>query len=158
MLPRNQNNGADQQSRAKNNDADVGARCHGIASVDLAPQDFGNLSDFSNKLGEFLGNNRLDAIGQRPVRIVVHFQPALYFPPRRPVAKIMTAAPLLWLVLRRRSRVELVIHEADPPVRWRPDYILLRAAFVLANDMRFHTEAERREFGRAYGRFELRRR
>ena len=91
------------------------------------------------------------SIGGRFDRIVVHFQPALYFPPRRPFAKVLTAASLLWLVLRRRSRVELVMHEADQPSSlWRPDYALLRLAFALARRVDFHTDVERRAFERDY--------
>ena len=36
-------------------------------------------------------------------------------------SKVVTSLCLLWLVLRR-PRVNLVVHEADRPVRWRPDY------------------------------------
>jgi glycosyltransferase involved in cell wall biosynthesis len=103
---------------------------------------------------EFIGGaafRRAAAAGASFDRIVVHFQPALYFPPRRPVGKVFTAASLLWLVLRRRSRVELVMHEADRPASlWRPDYALLRLAFLAARRLDFHTEAEVRAFERDY--------
>lgn len=83
-------------------------------------------------------------------RIVVHFQPALYFRPRAPISKIATAAALWWLC-RRRAQTEILVHEADPPVRWRPDYVLLRAAFRAAPALLFHTLRERRDLERAYG-------
>ena len=75
-------------------------------------------------------------------RIVVHFQPSLYYRPRRPVSKVLTSAALLGLASARRRRVELLIHEADSPKRWRPDYILLRWSFRLAGRVSFHTRAE----------------
>jgi glycosyltransferase involved in cell wall biosynthesis len=81
---------------------------------------------------------------------VVHFQPALYYPPRKPFEKVMTSASLAWLVMRRRRTTELLIHEADPPVPWRPDYVVARLAFRLARTLVFHTQAERRAFERAY--------
>ena len=49
----------------------------------------------------------------------------------------------------RRPHTEILIHEADPPVRWRPDYVLLRLAFSRAR-LLFHTDAERRTFEREY--------
>jgi glycosyltransferase involved in cell wall biosynthesis len=93
---------------------------------------------------------RAASIGGRFDRILVHFQPALYYPPRRPVAKILTSASLLWLVVRRRRRVAIVVHETDEPIRWRPDHAILCVAFLLAPDLRFHTGTERAEFVRAY--------
>lgn len=83
-------------------------------------------------------------------RIVVHFQPALYYRPRAPLSKIGTSLGLLWLVLRRR-RTEVLVHEADTPVRWRPDYALLGWALRLAPALSFHTQAERAAVARAYG-------
>lgn len=83
-------------------------------------------------------------------RVVVHFQPALYYRPRAPLSKVATSAALLWLVARRR-RTEVIVHEADPPLRWRPDYALLSLALRLAPRLLFHTEAERRAFERSYG-------
>src|SRR5437868_4005783 len=44
---------------------------------------------------------RAAAMGGRFDRIVVHFQPALYFAPRRPVSKVLTAAALLSLAVVR---------------------------------------------------------
>lgn len=82
-------------------------------------------------------------------RIVVHFQPALYFRPRSPFSKIATSAALWWLC-RRRRQTEILVHEADPPVRWRPDYIVLRAAFRAAPVLLFHTDRERRALERTY--------
>jgi glycosyltransferase involved in cell wall biosynthesis len=82
-------------------------------------------------------------------RIVVHFQPALYYPPRRPVSKVLASGGLLWLTLRRRT-TEILVHEADAPIRWRPDYVLLRWAFRRAPNMLFHTKAERDALERDY--------
>ena len=81
-------------------------------------------------------------------RIVVHFQPGLYFAPRAPISKIATARSLDRLV-RRRPQTEILVHEADAPVRWRPDYVLLRRAFARAT-LLFHTNAERASLERAY--------
>jgi glycosyltransferase involved in cell wall biosynthesis len=83
-------------------------------------------------------------------RIVVHFQPALYYRPRAPLSKIGTSLGLLWLVLRRR-RTEVLVHEVDTPIRWRPDYVLLSWALRFAPVLSFHTEAERAAAARAYG-------
>lgn len=102
---------------------------------------------------EFLGGRafRTAARMGRPFdRLVVHFQPALYYRARAPLSKVSTSLSLLWLVLRRR-RTEILVHEADRPIRWRPDYLLLGLAFRLAPCLVFHTEAERREVGRQYG-------
>lgn len=82
-------------------------------------------------------------------RIVVHFQPTLYYRRRAPVSKVMTSLGLLWLALARR-RMEILVHEADPPIRWRPDYWLLRLAFRRARVIWFHTEAERKALERDY--------
>ena len=83
-------------------------------------------------------------------RIVVHFEPGLYFWPRTPVLHVITAASLLWLVARRPS-VEILVHEATPPPsRLRPDYRLLGMAFARAH-LLFHTEAERRALEHDYG-------
>jgi glycosyltransferase involved in cell wall biosynthesis len=89
--------------------------------------------------------------GRRFDRIVVHFQPVLYYRPRAPISKVMTSVGLLSLVLLRPRRAEIVVHEADPPNRWRPDYVLLRWAFARAGMMWFHTQAERRALERDYG-------
>ena len=82
-------------------------------------------------------------------RIVVHFQPALYFRPRSPMSKILTSLGLLWLVFRRRQ-TEILVHEADRPLRWRPDYLLLMAAFRAAPMLLFHTDEERRALEERY--------
>jgi glycosyltransferase involved in cell wall biosynthesis/multidrug transporter EmrE-like cation transporter len=87
--------------------------------------------------------------------VLVQFQPTLYYRPRRPVSKVLSSLGLLWLALRMRWRrgrlLDVVVHEADPPVRWRPDYLLLGLALRLAGRLSFHTDAERRSFERAYG-------
>ena len=88
-------------------------------------------------------------IGRRFDRIVVHFQPALYYRPRAPISKVATSLGLLQLVLRRH-KVELLVHEADTPKLWRPDYLLLRLAFRLAGVVSFHTGAEREALERDY--------
>lgn len=82
-------------------------------------------------------------------RVIVHFQPALYFRPRAPLAKVAASWWLLRLG-RRRPRAEIVVHEADPPIRWRPDYALLARAFEAAPRLLFHTDAERRALEAAY--------
>lgn len=89
-------------------------------------------------------------LGRSADRIVVHFQPALYYRPRAPLSKVATSLSLWWLCARRRQ-TELLIHEADPPVRWRPDYLLLGAAFRVAPVLLFHTAAERDRLQRQYG-------
>ena len=40
-------------------------------------------------------------LGRRFDRIVVHYQPALYYRPRAAVSKVVTSLSLLWLTLRR---------------------------------------------------------
>ena len=91
---------------------------------------------------------RAARMGGRFDRILVHFQPVLYFRPRAPLSKISTSIGLLWLVVRR-PHTEILIHEADPPAWWRPDYVLLRLAFSQAR-LLFHTESERRTLERRY--------
>jgi glycosyltransferase involved in cell wall biosynthesis len=88
--------------------------------------------------------------GEAADRIVVHFQPALYYRPGAKAwsQKIRTSAALLALV-RRRPQTEILVHEADEPVRWRPDYVLLRRAFGRAT-LLFHTDAERVALQRDY--------
>lgn len=106
------------------------------------------------------GNVRVGFFGGRPFfaaarrgrsydLIVVHFQPALYYRPRSPVAKVFASLGLLWLVLRRRQ-TELMVHEADNPRLWRPDYLLLAAAFRAAPSLIFHTDQERKALERKY--------
>ena len=82
-------------------------------------------------------------------RILIHFQPALYFKPRAPISKIRTSMALLRLC-RDHPGTEILVHEADPPIRWRPDYILLRRAFRAAPLLLFHTEREHEQLERAY--------
>jgi glycosyltransferase involved in cell wall biosynthesis len=83
-------------------------------------------------------------------RIVVHFQPALYYRPRAPVSKTATSVAL-WRLCRSRPGTEIVVHEADRPVRWRPDYLILARAFAAAPVLLFHTDRERRQLERWYG-------
>jgi glycosyltransferase involved in cell wall biosynthesis len=82
-------------------------------------------------------------------RVLIHFQPALYFKARAPISKIRTSLALLRLC-RDHPGTEILVHEADPPIRWRPDYILLRRAFRAAPLLLFHTEREREHLERAY--------
>lgn len=89
-------------------------------------------------------------LGRGAHRIVVHFQPALYYRPRAPISKIATSLSLWWLCVRRRQ-TEVLIHEADRPKRWRPDYFLLARAFRVAPLLLFHTAAERERLERQYG-------
>jgi glycosyltransferase involved in cell wall biosynthesis len=88
-------------------------------------------------------------LGRRFDRVVVHFQPALYFRPRAPLSKIATSKALLWLCLRRRQ-TEILVHEADSPRWWRPDEVLLALAFRAAPVLLFHTRAEREALERSY--------
>lgn len=105
------------------------------------------------------GDVRVPFFGGRPFlraatlgrfdRIIVHFQPALYYRPRAPVSRVLTSLSLLWLVVRR-PETEIVVHEADrPPSLLRPDYLLLRLAFARAR-LRFHTNTERRSLEASY--------
>jgi glycosyltransferase involved in cell wall biosynthesis len=107
------------------------------------------------------GDVRVPFFGGRPFReavrrsrpqdrVVVHFQPTLYFRPRAPVSKIATSIGL-WRLCRRRPGTEVVVHEAHPPIRWRPDYILLARAFRAAPTVLFHTDRERRQLEAWYG-------
>jgi len=101
---------------------------------------------------ELLGGRafiRAARIGGGFDRIVVHFQPGLYYRPRAPMSKIATSVALWWLAFRRP--VEIVVHEADPPKLWRPDYTILRAAFARARELQFHTRTEWSAFEEAYG-------
>ena len=82
-------------------------------------------------------------------RVLIHFQPALYFKPRAPISKVRTSLALLRLC-RDHPGTEILVHEADPPIRWRPDYILLRRAFRAAPLLLFHTEREHEQLERAY--------
>jgi glycosyltransferase involved in cell wall biosynthesis len=99
------------------------------------------------------GDVRVPFFGGRPFRearrisrpedgVLVQFQPALYYRPRAPVSKV-AASLELWRLARRRPRTEVLVHEADRPIRWRPDYVLLRRAFAAAPALLFHTARER---------------
>jgi glycosyltransferase involved in cell wall biosynthesis len=83
-------------------------------------------------------------------RIIVHFQPGLYYRPGATAAlsKIRTSLGLLALV-RRRPQTEILVHEAHRPTRWRPDHVILRRAFAHAR-LVFHTNAEHEAFERDY--------
>lgn len=85
---------------------------------------------------------RAARMARRFDRIVVHYQPALYFRPRRPVAKVLTSLGLLWLAVRAGRRLEVLVHEADSLPGWRPDRWLLGLALRLAGRVSFHTRAE----------------
>jgi glycosyltransferase involved in cell wall biosynthesis len=88
--------------------------------------------------------------GGRFDRIVVHFQPSLYFRPHAALSKLGTSYGLEWLALRRGSRLEVVVHEADPPDLRRPDYRGIRSAMRRASQVSFHTRAEWEGFERDY--------
>jgi glycosyltransferase involved in cell wall biosynthesis len=129
--------------------AQAGAlRAEGHAVTVLSPPDGdGDLR------APFLGGRaflRAAAIGGRFDRLVVHFQPALFYRPRRPASKVLTSAAFLALALRRGGILEIVVHEADPPRRWRPDYAILRQVFPLSHRVSFHTSAEWRALRNAY--------
>ncbi|MEX2457818.1 MAG: glycosyltransferase family 4 protein [Actinomycetota bacterium] len=82
-------------------------------------------------------------------RVIVHFQPSLYFRPRAPWSKVATA--WAFLALCRRRQTEVLVHEADPPVRGRPDYRILGWAFRAAPRLWFHTRAEVESLQGDYG-------
>ncbi len=122
-------------------------RADGDLVVVLSPPD----GDGDLRVG-FLGGaalRRAASLGGAFDRIVVHYETGIWFRPRSPATHVVTAASLLWFVVRR-PQVEIVVHEAHtPPSVWRPDYALLRLAFARAA-LRFHSNAERRAFERAY--------
>jgi len=122
-------------------------RAEGHRVTVLSPADGGG----DVRVGFFGGRPFLAAArrGRRYDRIVVHFQPALYYRPQAPVSKVFTSLALLGLVLRRRQ-TEIVVHEADRPKLWRPDYLLLAAAFRAAPVVLFHTDEERKALERRY--------
>jgi len=93
---------------------------------------------------------RAARLARRVDRVIVHFQPGLYFRRGAPVSKILASLGLFWLALRAGARLDIVVHEADPPTLWRPDYALVRLAFATAGRVSFHTEAEHRELERQY--------
>jgi glycosyltransferase involved in cell wall biosynthesis len=135
-----------------------GIGAYAAAQVDRLRRDGHHVEVLSPPDGR--GDVRLDFRGGRPFlraariggrfdRIVVHFQPLLYYRPRRPASKIFTSLALWWLVLRRPA-VEILVHEADRPSPWwRPDYLILRFVFARAS-LAFHTGAERLALERAY--------
>jgi glycosyltransferase involved in cell wall biosynthesis len=90
-----------------------------------------------------------ERVGNGADRIVVHFQPLLYYRPRSPISKIATSRALLRLV-RRRPQTEILVHEANRPISWRPDYVILRRALRVAPLLLFHTEREREALERDY--------
>lgn len=124
-----------------------GLRSEGHRVTVLSPPDGGG----AIRVEFFAGRPffRAARLGGRFDRIIVHFQPALYFRPRAPMAKITAALGLLWLCLTRR-RTEVLVHEADRPRLWRPDYIVLAMAFRTASLLLFHTTAERRSLEQTY--------
>ncbi len=122
-------------------------RERGEEVVVVSPPD----GDGDVKVNPFGGRPFLRAarVAGKDDRVIVHFQPSLYYRPRAPVSKVMTSLALLWLVLRR-PRTRILVHEADPPrPSWRPDYVVLRLVFARAH-LLFHTEAERRGLEAAY--------
>jgi glycosyltransferase involved in cell wall biosynthesis len=88
--------------------------------------------------------------GGRFDRIVVHFQPSLYFRPHAALSKLGSSYGFEWLALRRGPRLEVVVHEADPPDLRRPDYRGIRWAIGRASQVSFHTRAEWEAFERDY--------
>jgi glycosyltransferase involved in cell wall biosynthesis len=107
------------------------------------------------------GDEHVDFMAGRPFRraaelapafdrVVVHFEPGLYFRRGAPVTKVRTAWGLLRLV-ERAPQTEIVVHEVFPePVPWRPDHRLVRGALRRAT-LLVHTEAERAALADAYG-------
>lgn len=83
-------------------------------------------------------------------RVLVHFEPGLYYRRRAPVSKVMTSVGLWWLT-RRRPGTEVLVHEAAgrPHLLWRPDHLLLRSAFARAH-LLFHSDREREAMARTY--------
>lgn len=92
---------------------------------------------------------RAARLGRGFGRIVVHYQPALYYRTKAPWSKLSTSLSLWWLCVRR-SQTEILVHEADPPRWWRPDEVLLAAALRAAPLLLFHTLAERQRLEREY--------
>ena len=135
-----------------------GIGAYAAAQVDRLREGGEDVSVISPPDGD--GDVRVEFTGGRPFRaalrettvddrVIVHFQPALYFKPRAPVSKMATARALRRLV-RRRPGTEILVHEADAPRR-RPDYALLRAAFRAAPKLLFHTRREWEQLERDYG-------
>jgi glycosyltransferase involved in cell wall biosynthesis len=123
-------------------------REHGEDVTVISPPD----GDGDVRVPFLLGRPFLRAarIGGSFDRILVHFQPALYYRlgVRAPVSRVCTSLALWWLTVRR-PQTEILVHEAGPPVPWRPDTEVLRWAFRRAR-LLFHTEAERRQLERTY--------
>jgi glycosyltransferase involved in cell wall biosynthesis len=107
------------------------------------------------------GDERVDFGSGRPFRraaalapsfdrVVVHFEPGLYFRRGAPVQKVRTAWALARLV-ERTPRTEIVVHEVfRRPVAWRPDHRLVARALRRAT-LVVHTEAERAALADGYG-------
>jgi glycosyltransferase involved in cell wall biosynthesis len=87
--------------------------------------------------------------GEDADRIDVHFQPSVYYRPRSAVLKVRTSRALLRLC-RTRSQTRILVHEADRPKLWRPDYAWLRSAFRAAPVLLFHTRSEQAQLEREY--------
>ena len=83
-------------------------------------------------------------------RVLVHFEPGLYYRRRAPVSKVMSSLGLWWLT-RRRPGTEVLVHEAAsrPRLLLRPDHVLLRSAFARAS-LLFHSDREREALEHAY--------
>jgi glycosyltransferase involved in cell wall biosynthesis len=83
-------------------------------------------------------------------RVLVHFEPGLYYRRRAPVSKVLSSLGLWWLT-RRRPGTEVLVHEAAsrPRLLWRPDHVLLRSAFARAS-LLFHSDRECEALEHAY--------
>jgi glycosyltransferase involved in cell wall biosynthesis len=83
-------------------------------------------------------------------RVLVHFEPGLYYRRRAPVSKVLSSLGLWWLT-RRRPGTEVLVHEAAsrPRLLWRPDNLVLRSALARAN-LLFHSDREREALEQAY--------
>lgn len=123
--------------KAEGHDVTVLSPPDGRGEVRVVFGDGGQFREAARRGGEF-------------ERIIVHFQPGIHYRPglRAVVSKARTSLGLLRLV-RRRPQTEILVHEADPPVSWHPDHIVLRRAFARAS-LLFHTDAERRALERDY--------
>jgi glycosyltransferase involved in cell wall biosynthesis len=127
--------------------ADVGRlRSQGHEVVVLSPPD----GDGDVRVPFFGGRPFFAAARLAPAfdRVLVHFEPGLYYRRRAPVSKVMTSMGLLWLVLRRPG-TEILVHEAARAALWRPDHLLLRSALARAR-LLFHTDRERQALEHAY--------
>lgn len=129
--------------------ADVGRlRSEGHEVVVLSPPD----GDGDVKVPFFGGRPFLAAVRLAPGfdRVLVHFEPGLYYRRRAPVSKVMTSFGLWWLTYRRPG-TEILVHEATrrPGLLWRPDHLVLRSAFARGR-LLFHSDREREALERAY--------